>query len=575
MLEVSIISGTYNRLSMLKRMVYSVRSSVGDASYEIIIVDGGSTDGSLEWLRAQSDVKLIEHGELLGAIKAYNDGAALARGEYVVFANDDLTFVGDSIRRALSFMYTHSDVGIGLFHTNRSGHRWHIAQMPAHHPDGQMVNAPYNGVIITSRWFGNRLGWWTLDGARTYGGDCAFCARAIESGWSVIGIEGAKVNEPDVTDTLKQINTVPTNDNHPDTAAYLRVFPRGPQLGNTRQFEAPAQAAHILYAPIYEQRHKVQHEQKRGLRRALQRIGIVREIDYIDAGPDAILRTAAEFQPNIVLTQLHYADPFTPAHANKLRALLPNAKLINWNGDVYNRSDDADYVRLLRNFDLHTVVNASAIDAYVAKGVRTAYWQVGYEPDGVGHEPDIATPAHDVIFMGNGYREERHRFGAIIRALPAETAIYGDYWPEGWAHSTTLYDFRRGCQLYRNAKIALGDSDWSKEGGKGFVSNRPFQAMAAGNCLMLQQWFDGCEEMLHLIDGKHLVLWSDYDDLREKVAYYLAHEKERNQIARAGQLEALKRHSFEARIQELRSLLEYRSPVPPGVRPGLVDVTYA
>jgi glycosyltransferase involved in cell wall biosynthesis len=456
MIELSVVTGTYNRLEMLKRLVYSVRASARDVSYEIIAVDGGSTDGSLDWLRAQSDVKLIEHGKLLGAIKAYDDGAALARGEYVVFANDDLTFIDNALRKALSFMYAHPDVGVGLFETNRRGWRWHVAEMPAHFPDGTMTNAPYGGIMITPRWLGNTLQWWSLPGARTYGGDNAFCSRSIEAGWPVVQMEGIRVNEPNLHDELKQINTVPTNNAHPDTAAYYKVFPRGPELGRKHDAARRLAPMRILYAPIYEQRHKIQHEQKRGLRRALQRVGIVREIDYIEAGPEAILKEAEEFRPDMVLTQLHYPEPFTPDHAAQLREMLPLARLVNWNGDVYNRSDSDDYVRMLRLFDLHTIVNASAVETYHQKGVRAAYWQIGYEPDGVGYEPLPDTPAYDVIFQANGYREERHKFGSFIRSLTCSTVIYGDFWPEGWALPNTTYDFRNGCRLYRNAKNCPG-----------------------------------------------------------------------------------------------------------------------
>jgi len=574
MIELSVVSGTYNRLTMLQRMVYSVRSSAAGISYEIILVDGGSTDGTLEWAQQQNDIRLIEHGKLYGAIKAYNDGAALVQGEYVVFSNDDLSFDKDALPLALTYMYEHPNTGIGLFQTNRSHHQWHVAEMPAHYPDGTMANAPYGGIMIMSRVLGDKLQWWSLPGARTYGGDCALCARAIEDGWPVKEIPGARVDEPHVDDELKRVNTVPTNDDHPDTAIYLKLFPHGPELGHIRVGPAPIMARRILYAPIYEEGHKVQHVQKRGLRRALQRIGVVREIDYITQ-PDEILRCAEQFKPDLVVTQLHYGNPFTPEHSAKLRELLPNATLVNWNGDVYDRSNDAVYIQTLKPFDLQTTVNASAIEGYEAKGIKTAYWQVGYEPDGIGYEPDENTPHHDVIFMGNGYRIERHVFGAYIQSLPCDAAIYGDFYPDGWAKPSTLYDFRYGCQLYRAARIALGDSDWSKEGGKGFVSNRPFQAMAAGGCLMLQKWFDGCEEYLNLIDGKHLVLWHDYDDLRDKVLYYLSHEDERQAIAKAGQLEVLRHHSFDARVQQLLGILTHLDNMVPGIKPSLIGVDYA
>lgn len=574
MIELSVVSGTYNRFEMLKRMVYSVRSSAAGISYEIILVDGGSTDGTLEWARQQSDVRLIEHGKLYGAIKAYNDGVALATGEYVVFSNDDLSFDKDALPLALTFVYEHPQTGIGLFQTNRSHHQWHVAEMPAHESGGTMRNAPYGGIMIMSRWLGDLLAWWDLPGARTYGGDNALCSRCIEAGWQVSEMVGARVDEPHIEDELKTINTVPINDNHPDTAAYLKIFPRGPELGHLPPSDAGSPAQRILYAPIYEEGHRIQHEQKRGLRRALQRIGVVREIDYITQ-PDAILRCAEQFKPDIVVTQLHYGNPFTPEHSRKLREIVPDATLINWNGDVYDRSGDDTYIATLKPFDLQTTVNASAIAGYEAKGIRAAYWMVGWEPDGIGYEPDESTPHHDVIFMGNGYRIERHVFGAYIQSLPCNAAIYGDFYPDGWAKPSTLYDFRFGCQLYRAAKIALGDSDWSAEGGKGFVSNRPFQAMAAGGCLMLQKWFEGCDEYLHLIDGKHLVLWHDYDDLKAKVEYYLSHETERRAIAVAGQLEVIRHHSFDARIRQLLDMLSHLDNRVPGINPSLIGAEYA
>jgi GT2 family glycosyltransferase len=60
--------------------------------YEVVLVDGGSTDGTIEWAKAQPDVKLIEDGKLVGAISAFTRGAFAASGKYVLLANDDITF---------------------------------------------------------------------------------------------------------------------------------------------------------------------------------------------------------------------------------------------------------------------------------------------------------------------------------------------------------------------------------------------------------------------------------------------------------------------------------------------------
>lgn len=59
---------------------------------ELVVVDNGSTDGSLEWLREQPDVRLLEMGRNLGAPAARNRGLAVASGERVLFCDNDVLF---------------------------------------------------------------------------------------------------------------------------------------------------------------------------------------------------------------------------------------------------------------------------------------------------------------------------------------------------------------------------------------------------------------------------------------------------------------------------------------------------
>jgi len=85
---VSVVSLTFNRrenicelLSMLRHQTYP--------SFEVIVVDNGSTDGTVEMVRSCfPEVKLIETGENLGMI-AYNLGFKTARGEYILVMDDD------------------------------------------------------------------------------------------------------------------------------------------------------------------------------------------------------------------------------------------------------------------------------------------------------------------------------------------------------------------------------------------------------------------------------------------------------------------------------------------------------
>ena len=51
-----------NRLSFLQATIHSVRASVVDEPFEIIVVDGGSSDGTVEWLVQQKDIiTILQH----------------------------------------------------------------------------------------------------------------------------------------------------------------------------------------------------------------------------------------------------------------------------------------------------------------------------------------------------------------------------------------------------------------------------------------------------------------------------------------------------------------------------------
>lgn len=554
MIELSIVTGTYNRLPFLKRFLNSVRSSIGArVPYEIILVDGGSTDGTISFCKSLRDVVFIEQGRLTGAIAAFNSGFAAAQGRYVVIANDDIEFMGHALGLALAFMDSMPHVGIGCFAQDRNGKTFHIEVTSAHMSNGKMVAIPYGQVCIVPRWLGEKAQWWTLPGARTYGGDNALSARIWELGYPVMAIPNAFIHDLTPDDDLRAINNpVPIGKDltHPDTQAYLDRWPKGPKYPDIlKSRDLSDRPRRILYAPIYEKDNRVQHQQKRGLRLSLQKLGLVWEVDWV-AG-ESIIDAARAWRPDLCITQFHSGADFTPYQANELKKLV--GKLVNWNGDVYARYDDRKYIEMLQFYDLHLVVNASAIQGYVDRGVKCRYWQIGYEPDGVGCEGE---PLYDVVFLGNGYSVERLELGRMLESLPYKVAIVGAQWPAGVAKGNTLYDFKAGCRWYNSAKIALGDSQWSNN-AVGFVSNRLFQAMAAGGSMLAHQSFAGMKDYLGLESPTHLVTWSDFNQLKAVLDYYLdpVHEKERRMIAAAGHKQVLRYHSFDVRVRQLRGML--------------------
>lgn len=580
-MNLSIVSGTYNRKPYLERMVGSVRKSIGDfdgLTYEIVLVDGGSTDGTLEWCKEQPDIRLIEHGKLLGAVKAFNDGARAARGDYVILANDDIEFLEDTLLQGWIYMQQHPNCGVGCFYQDRNRREWHVEQMPVV-IDGKQSYAPYGQVCIVPRWLGNHVGWWG-DYLHTYGGDNELSSRVYELGYKVSPVPGTKIHDTEAADELRKKNNISggkdpraVNGHHPDSWDWGKkwrnealnlvgaVVSNTPALPNTIPL-----AQRTVYLPIYEPGWPVQREQKRGLREALSRVGLVAEFDYVGRNQAVgkgtmlteLLGLLQKIKPTLVLTQFHNPDPLGPPEIVMMRNAAPGATFVNWNGDFWpDNLLSEDGLRLAQAFDWQTTVNREADETYRAKGIRSAYWQIGWEPDGIGHAPEVF---HEVVFLANGYSPARQEFVGKLRGLDVDFALYGQGWPPGWSLGQNLYNFREACKVYRGAKIALGDSQWPESG---FVSNRVMQALAAGGCALAHQWFRGMEQ-LGLVDGETCIIWRDFGELVNKIEYYLKHETKRQRIAEAGEQLALERHSFDARVTELLDLIGVGSPVLAG-----------
>lgn len=83
----SIVVPTLNRRHMLCEALASIRAQHW-ADVEIIVVDGGSTDGTVQELRQQRDVQLIQ-GPDCGLYDAINKGLARSSGEIVGLLNSD------------------------------------------------------------------------------------------------------------------------------------------------------------------------------------------------------------------------------------------------------------------------------------------------------------------------------------------------------------------------------------------------------------------------------------------------------------------------------------------------------
>jgi rSAM/selenodomain-associated transferase 2 len=95
-MKLSVVIPVLNERNSLPATIAALRACQGVA--EIIVVDGGSTDGTTEWVRAQPDVVLVN--SVRGKGPQLNAGAARATGDVLLFLHADC-FLSQSALDAL------------------------------------------------------------------------------------------------------------------------------------------------------------------------------------------------------------------------------------------------------------------------------------------------------------------------------------------------------------------------------------------------------------------------------------------------------------------------------------------
>jgi N-acetylglucosaminyl-diphospho-decaprenol L-rhamnosyltransferase len=106
MANVSVVVVAYNALPWIERALESVRG------HETIVVDHGSSDGTLELIRARfPEARLIQQ-ENKGLGGGSNAGMRIASGDYFLLLNSDAWALDDSVERLTAFADEHPEAAV-------------------------------------------------------------------------------------------------------------------------------------------------------------------------------------------------------------------------------------------------------------------------------------------------------------------------------------------------------------------------------------------------------------------------------------------------------------------------------
>ncbi len=130
-MKVSVVMPVYNAEGTVLKALDSLRRQTLP-DLEIIVVNDGSTDGTLDVLHRQTDIQLLDHSHR-GIAPALNDGLAAASGDYIARMDADDLCHPSRLELQASFLDIYSDIGLvgcrvvfGGDRTNRAGYAAYV-----------------------------------------------------------------------------------------------------------------------------------------------------------------------------------------------------------------------------------------------------------------------------------------------------------------------------------------------------------------------------------------------------------------------------------------------------------------
>jgi spore maturation protein CgeB len=183
-------------------------------------------------------------------------------------------------------------------------------------------------------------------------------------------------------------------------------------------------------------------------------------------------------------------------------------------------------------------------------------------------ETEGAVAPTDVVFVGNSRGVMRNAVQwSIDRGLAL--SVYGSGWDDRIPDALVIAEYvpnERLAATYRGASIVLNDH-WPGMAAAGFISNRVFDALAAGG-FVLSDPVAGLEDVF----GDTVPIYRDAEELERLVERYREHPDERAELAARGRAIVAEEHSFARRARQFIDLV---TPYLHDRRPTIVGTRWA
>lgn len=155
--DISIIVVNYNTGDLAVDCIRSVQQKTSGVTYELIVVDNASSDGSCKRIRSIfNDMCLIESDTNRGFAAANNIGVRRATGKYLLLLNPDTVLVNNAPKKMFDFMEEPRNEEVAVCGALLTGEDGHLAVSSGDFPSvGRMIlhSLPWGGKLFEdSEW---------------------------------------------------------------------------------------------------------------------------------------------------------------------------------------------------------------------------------------------------------------------------------------------------------------------------------------------------------------------------------------------------------------------------------------
>ena len=219
-MDLSVIVVSWNTRDLLRSCLRSIRDTVGELDYEVIVVDNASSDGSPEMVsREFPEAQLIVNSRNVGFAGGNNQAIVVSRGDYVLLLNSDAVLLPDAAASLVGYLERHpASAAAGAQLLNPDGSfQWSYADYPSF--GGEMLLATKLAGLVRPAYPSypesesqiERTADWVSgacmlvrrsvieqvglldDGYFMYTEETDWCYRMRQAGWSVGYVPKAKV----------------------------------------------------------------------------------------------------------------------------------------------------------------------------------------------------------------------------------------------------------------------------------------------------------------------------------------------------------------------------------------------